>query len=263
MGPVPPFRRMLLALSGRAQDEGLFAYSEMLARAMGGLQTLPFHASDESVLLDSILDFAVSSRADLILLGHSGTRGRRFLARRLAMKAPCSVWMVPDGSPARISSVLAPIDFSRRSADTLSVATAIASGAGLDECTALHVYFNDAAATFDEFDEILLEENDRAFALFTAPIDLHDVWAKPLFLESSHVARAILTAAAEHRHDLIVMGTRGRSPAAAVLLGSETEQTMIETGIPLLTVKHFGARIRLMQALKDERVRKRTNERFT
>ena len=59
------------------------------------------------------------------------------------------------------------------------------------------------------------------------------------------------------------MGTRGRSRSAAVLLGSETEQTLMTTGVPVLTVKHFGARLRLSQALREERLKGRAIERYT
>ena len=75
--------------------------------------------------------------------------------------------------------------------------------------------------------------------------------------------RSILRIAMEQSCDLIVMATRGRSPSAAVLLGSETEHCLMATPIPLLAVKHFGARLSLLQALRDQRFRKRGEERFT
>jgi nucleotide-binding universal stress UspA family protein len=171
--------------------------------------------------------------------------------------------MVPDRSPASIQRILVPIDFSRKSADTLSAATALAEMAGLDECLALHVAFNSALVTFDEFDEILAEDRDRAWGLFVAPINLHGVWAKPIFIDCAQVAQTIIRTAVEQASDLIVMGTRGRSPSAAVLLGSETEQCLMTTPVPLLAIKHFGARLSLLQALRDERLRKRGDDRFT
>ena len=145
----------------------------------------------------------------------------------------------------------------------MSVATALAEAAGLDECLALHVEFNQAVVTFDEIDEIVAEDRDRAFALFIAPINLHGVWVKPLFVDSPNVAQTIVRTAVEQACDLIVMGTRGRSPSAAVLLGSETEHCLMTAPVPLLAVKHFGARLSLLQALRDERLRKRGDERYT
>jgi hypothetical protein len=59
------------------------------------------------------------------------------------------------------------------------------------------------------------------------------------------------------------MGTRGRSRAASILLGSETEQTMIHTSVPVLAVKAHGANLRLLQVLLDERFRDRSHIRFT
>jgi len=288
---MPLFRRMLVALSGQPSDAGLLEYAALLSRITPGLSMIAVHVVDpqppallnarhgdllEAVrnavpggacdvltgdVLDTLLDATVTHGCDIILLGHKQcARRRRSLARRLAMKAPCSVWMVPDGFPPSLSNVLAPIDFSPRSADSLRLATALAEAAGLDECCALHVYFNQAAVTFDEFDKMLVDDAERAFSLFIAPIDLHGVYAKPLFVEAPKVAPAILRIAGEGRSDLIVMGTRGRSASAAVLLGSETEHTLMSASVPVLAVKHFGARMRLIQALREERVRSRTRD---
>jgi nucleotide-binding universal stress UspA family protein len=286
---VLPFRRMMVALAGRESDGGLLCYAAALARMLPGMETCAVHVAgagsppqtaiqqrvaaaipgaelrvQEGDLLDTLLDSAAGGAFDLILLGHSANRrGRRSLARRLAMRAPCSIWLAPDGSPPLVSRILAPVDFSKRSADSLEIATVLAEAAGLDECLALHVYFNDAAATFDEFDEILVGEEEQAYSLFTAPMNLHSVFARPLFVESSSVARTILRVAGEQRADLIVMGTRGRSASAAVLLGSETEQVMMTASVPVLAVKNFGARRRLLNVLRDPRLHRGPGGRYS
>jgi SulP family sulfate permease len=283
------FRNMLVAISATDGDASLLQHAAMLERLIPGLaihgvhiaapdQTPPpcfLHDRYSPVLpkasweifhgdvLDCLIDCAASRGADVLLLGHSGRHGKRSLARRLAMKAPCSVWMVPDGSPPSLNAILAPVDLSKPSADTLDLATALAERAGLDECCALHIYFNDALVTFEEFEEVLMENKEKAFDLFVAPINLHGVHARPLFIESAHVAQTIVNVAKERRFDLIVMGTRGRSASAAVLLGSETEQVIIDTTVPVLAVKHRGARLRLRQALADDRVRRRPDQRYS
>jgi nucleotide-binding universal stress UspA family protein len=286
---------MLVALSARPSDDGLLDYAAMLRRLLPGLEAITVHVATDADrrhagtllagirerlkprlpdarcevvagdVLDSLLDLAEARRADLILLGHAPRpgRSRRSLARRLAMKAPCSVWLVPSGSVPQISRILAPVDFSRRSADTLDLATGLAELAGLDELIALNVYFNDAAVTFDEFDEMIVAEKDQAFGIFVAPINLHGVFARPMFVESAGIAQTVCRVAAEQGSDLIVMGTRGRSRSAAVLLGSEAEQTLMTTTVPVLTVKHFGARLRLSQVLREERLKGRAIERYT
>jgi SulP family sulfate permease len=261
---------MLVAISGQQTDELLLRYADLLRGLIPGLEEVAIHVAEDDAppattlpdtctvvtgdVLDCILDTVVARRCDLILLGHKhSARRRRSLARRLAMKAPCSVWMVPCGSAPDLGRIMVPIDFSERSADCLGLATRLAEMDGSDECTALHVYFNDAAVTYAEFDEILVDGVEKAFDLFIAPIDLHGVFAKPHFVESPNVAQTILRITADERCGLIVMGTRGRSPSASVLLGSETEQVLMNATVPVLAVKHFGSRMRLLQVLRDKR----------
>lgn len=214
-------------------------------------------------LVDRLLAFVAEQEIDLLLLGHRRQHpGRWALARRLAMKAPCSVWMVPEGSPPRLNRILVPIDFSDHAADTMAVATSLARLACSEECLALHVYFNQAVASFEEYDQILRGREKEAYDQFLAPLNCQGVKVTPLFVESANVAHAIIRAAAEHAADLIVMATRGRSRSAAILLGSVTEETIIETRVPLLVVKHFGARLGVLQALLDRGFRKKRDLHF-
>jgi nucleotide-binding universal stress UspA family protein len=214
--------------------------------------------------LDVLLHEAVETHADLLLIGQGrGGAGRRPLARRLAMQAPCSVWMVPAGAPARLERVLAPVDFSVRSADALEVATAVAATAGIDRCQILHVRFEPAIAGYQEYEESRADDERDAFTLFAARVDWHLVDLEPILLESADVSGTILRVAAERRADLIVMGTRGRSRAAAVVLGSETDHVLMSSPVPVLAVKHFGASLRLLDALFDRRLRSRAGPKFS
>lgn len=220
----------------RASVEAYFGGSDNVCRVLTGPR------------VDMLLEFAAESRTDVILVGHRRSRsGRRSLGRRLAMKAPCSLWMAPEGSPLRISRVLAAVDFSPPSAHALSFATLLAKHAGLTECTAVHVQEPTAVSS----DRIVEEESRKAFDQFLAPLDVHDVQIRPRIEQSGSVSAAILRVADQEKGDLLVMGTRGRSASAAVLLGSESEQTIIETNLPLLVMKHRGERIGLLQVLLD------------
>ena len=67
------------------------------------------------------------------------------------------------------------------------------------------------------------------------------------------VRRVVGRVAERERADLIVMATRGRSRSAAILLGSVTEEVILQAQVPLLVVKHFGARLGVLQALLDRR----------
>jgi nucleotide-binding universal stress UspA family protein len=55
-------------------------------------------------------------------------------------------------------------------------------------------------------------------------------------LRQGHAAKAILAVAAEHRHDLIVMGSRRRGRLVSNVLGSTAASVHYETTLPMLVV---------------------------
>jgi sulfate permease, SulP family len=205
-------------------------------------------------LLDQLLAYIAERDIDLLLMGAGlDPARRRTLARRLAMKAPCSVWLVPPGSSGRLRRILVPIDFSANAADALRVATSLASLGGLVECLTLHVYFNEAVIAYEGYHQLLRGREREAYEKFIAPINCQGVSVEPLFEEGANVAHAIGRVAEQQGVDAIVMATRGRSRSAAILLGSVTEEMILSTHVPLLAVKHFGARMSVLQALLDRR----------
>lgn len=259
---MPPHRRILVALARTAADEELLRYAGLLGAP--GVEFFHVHITPaEGSREDGLLKAAIKHQADLLLLGHGkDRRGHRSLARRMAMKAPCSVWMAPEGSPASISRILVPVDFSSMAADALHIATEVAKSLQLVKVTALHVYFDSAVTSDEESDEEMRSEEDIRFLRFLGKVDLSGVEVDTMYEQGPSAAHAIRRIAEERRFDLIVMGSRGRSLSAAVLLGSETDETMRQTRVPVLAVKHFGARMNLLNALLDERLRERETPRF-
>lgn len=212
------------------------------------------------VRVDALIDFVLQNRCDLALLGHRKSRsGQRSLARRLAMIAPCSVWMVPEGAPVSIRNIISPVDFSEHSGDSLEAAASIARAAGLTECLAAHVFFDPSSIRYDEHIDEVLQGEQKSFDDFIMGLDLHGIEVSPSIVEGNNVARTILHTASRHGCDLIVMNTRGRSRAAAILLGSTTTQVMIESPVAVLAVKHFGAMMNLFQALEQSQFWRRRN----
>lgn len=283
------YRHLMVGLTRTSGDAGLIRYAAMVAR-LGTISAVRFvHVLPESAasdhervrgefsdlvrsnfanvptsvpvsvdvlngpLTDRLLAHVAEQAVDLVLIGDHTGASRRVLARRLAMKAPCSVWLVPEGAKDHVRRILVPIDFSESAADCIRVATSMAKLIGQAECLALHVYFNEAMVTYEGYDEVIRGGEAEAFARFIAPIDRQGIDVKPIFEEGANVAHAITRAAERHQADLIVMGTRGRSRSAAVLLGSVTEEMISETRVPLLAVKHFGARMSVLQALLDRK----------
>jgi nucleotide-binding universal stress UspA family protein len=282
---VTRFQHLLVGLSGTDTDFGLLRYAAMVVR-LGTTKNVQFlHVQSTETpsnnaqlktslqadidkhfagvpngvkkqldvvsgpILDQLLAAAAKS-TDLIMIGHRREHpGRYALARRLAMKAPCSVWMVPEGSPPKLDQILVPVDFSDHAADAMRVCTSMAQLAGHGVCFGLHVYFNEARVTYSEYDQVLRGREHQAFESFIADVDCGHVCVKPLFEEGVNIPHVINHVANANNCDLVIMASRGRSPSAAVLLGSVTEETIIETRVPLLVVKHFGTQMGFLQAL--------------
>jgi nucleotide-binding universal stress UspA family protein len=214
----------------------------------------------KGVLIDALIDVAVEGETDLILMGHRKMRsGWRSLARRLAMLGPKAVWMVPEGAPLSITSILAPVDFSRHSAESLVLATTIASQCGLEECTALYVTFDPSSIRYEDHVAKWIGQQHADFDNFLANIPRTPTKINKLIEDSPKVTQSILRSLESQRADLMVMNTRGRSQAASVLLGSTTSELIKETPVPVLVIKNHGAHMTAFEALRESRFWKSIN----
>lgn len=63
------------------------------------------------------------------------------------------------------------------------------------------------------------------------------VTAKAVVTRSGLVAEAIMAAAKKHKCDLVVMASHGRKGIKRVLLGSETQQVLTHSSLPVLVVR--------------------------
>jgi nucleotide-binding universal stress UspA family protein len=242
---------------GRPSARELDALRAQIVAEVGKHFALDVPASVEvvqGVRLSEILALAKRNRHDLLLLGQRGEGGgRRSLARRLAMVAPCSVWLVPENAEEGFHELLVPVDFSPPSADALRVALSIVAAQGRWRCAALHVYFDPSTVRPHGHTGEVARREREALARFVEEVQHPGIDVLPLLEESARPAGSILRVAAERACDLIVMGTRGRSRAAALLLASVTAEAIAATTIPLLAVKHFGSSMTLVEALLDRR----------
>jgi len=240
------------AAAEEATNKMLAALKAETGRQLGKLpeSLMTHHTILRGPLVDQLLQYAVSEQIDVVLLGHRQDHPlRRSLARRLTKLAPCSVWLVPEGSKSAVKRVLVPIDFSPLSASALAVAARFATMAGLREVTALHVYFDESRTSYEGADEVIRGDETEHFNAFVSKIDASGVKIEPLFREGVHPAHTIRQVAQEQSMDLIVMETRGRTRSAAVLLGSVAQETLVESTTPVLVVKTSGPQVGLLRAL--------------
>ena len=63
------------------------------------------------------------------------------------------------------------------------------------------------------------------------------VKVKPIIARSDVVSDALIAAAKKHKADLIVMASHGRKGVKRLLLGSETQQVLTHSEIPVLVLR--------------------------
>ena len=202
----------------------------------------------------TIVDQALTTRTDLIVIGTHGRRGfKRLLlgsvTETVLHEAPCPVLTVSPHTDAASSDavtfkrILCPIDFSPSALQALGFALDLARQAG-GLVTLLHVI------------EWLPEEEPRAYAHFNIPefrgymVEDAQQRLRSLAGEESRawceindgivVGRAhreILREAETRSSDLIVMGAQGRGGVGLALFGSTTQQVVRGASSPVLTVR--------------------------
>jgi nucleotide-binding universal stress UspA family protein len=144
-----------------------------------------------------------------------------------------------------IKNVLVATDFSEPSAAALDYGRELARTFG----AALHVlhvvdnlYLQWSGETYvgvlPEVQRNVEEDARRQLERLVGPEDRTELHAKPVIRMAIAKAAAIVEYAAEHRIDLIVMGTHGRGAVSRLLMGSVAERVVRTATCPVLTVHH-------------------------
>ncbi len=197
-----------------------------------------------------LLDEARELDADVVLLGRHKRRGWvdfGSTVRAVIARAPKAVWL--QSTPVLpIRAILCPVDLSEESLRALGHACGLAQlwGARLD---VLHVFQSSRylLSTWPEYPDFgapfALEElrsAERAeFARALDGFDWHGVRHELRFLEGEP-QECILDLA--HAHDLVVLGTHGRTGLASALLGNVAYSVLRRCEKPVLAIRHAERR---------------------
>jgi nucleotide-binding universal stress UspA family protein len=204
---------------------------------------------EEGSVLDEMLDLTRTIGADLFIVGQ-GTHAGAF-SEHVARKAPCSVVILPADATPAVERVLVPVDFSEHAADAVDAAVAFAEAAGLSEVHLVHVY--GTPTKVERFHEnstyALRRRAEQAAEKFLAGIDLRGLDPVLHFVIGLDVPEAIGKAVQQVGADLLVVGSRGRTPGAALLMGSVAEALVRHVTTPLVAVKKKGVTLKLLDAL--------------
>lgn len=222
-----------------------------------GLQKIAAAGIEEGVDLSemppaqAITETAERIGADLIVMGTRGLTGLKHVllgsvAERTIRMAPCPVMTVKDTlqvtEPARLRTILIPIDFSECSHRALALARSLARAARPAHLILIHAYFLplESEMLAEQVRETLLKTVSQRAAerLERMLVEVQDDGVSADFVGyPGRPESVIVDVASDQDADLIVMGTHGQSGLAHVLVGSVAERVLRTAPCPVITVK--------------------------
>lgn len=192
-----------------------------------------------------ILEHARKAHADLVVLGPHRKRGWLDVgstARGVLAHAPRGVWVQPD-EPRTVRRILAPVDLSPDSLHALETACDLART--LDaRVTAVLAFVPPVmgASTHiagvigpDYVVDHMRREEQAQFEQVLGGFDWRGVPHETSFVEGDPTESVLKL---QDAHDLVVMGTHGRSALSAALLGSVAHGVVRSARIPVLALRY-------------------------
>jgi nucleotide-binding universal stress UspA family protein len=201
---------------------------------------------------EAITETAEKIGADVTVMGTQGAMGADVVrlgsvARRTILTAPCPVITVKETfqvtEPARLRTILVPIDFSEDSSAALGLARSIAKAVGPAHLILVHSHF--VPLDFG----MLARETHASFVKMISQVAADELEKRLFQLQDEGISaefvncakrpeRAIVDIAIEKGTDLIVMGRKGRTCLVQVPLGSVAGRVLRSAPCPVITVEN-------------------------
>lgn len=207
---------------------------------------------------EQILKWARIKEVDLIVLGRkSGLEGEGIVSGKVIKLAPCSVIMVPEVLPQSLKKIVIPIDFSAASKLAFDFSIMLYSNIPGLKITCLNIYdvpsgYSISGKSYDEFAEIMKHNAQESIDEFLSEYNTKgtEVEAKIELDENGHIAKKIYQFSIKEKASAIVIGSKGRTQAAAVLIGSIAEKLInLNAQLPLIVVKERRHNMGFLEAL--------------
>lgn len=223
----------------------------------------PLFSCDYELIIDEggsvaehILQTGHKNGVDLIVLGIKKGKESEAISRKIARLSHCSVAITPEKKEFRLNKIAVPVDFSHYSRWALEAAIDIADELKA-EIICHHTYhvpagYHTTGKTYEEFAEIMKDNAVHEYELFMKQVNTKGVKIIPRFTLDKHHRPAIEISqfAEKQKADLLVIGSKGRTAAAAYVFGSVTEKTMAHTkNIPIIVIKDKKENLGFLKAI--------------
>ena len=204
---------------------------------------------------DSLIHWSEIKKIDLFIAGRKHeVKGGGILPHKLARKLHCSILFIPEVAVRRLKRILLPVDFSEHSRLAIQAAGKLKELLPNISLHCLHIYqvptgYYKTGKSFEEFGTIMEQHARKAFNEFMRPID--DSQTCLFHLQTHGHAEMIHESIKEENSDLVILGSKGQTNSALLLLGSTAEKLIrINDLCPTWVIKKKDENIGLIQALR-------------
>jgi len=205
---------------------------------------------------NELLRLGKQKNINLTIVGRKDkSRGTGHAARQLTLKSQFSVLFVPEECRLSIDKIQVAVDFSKHSQMAMKEAVYLAEKANAELfCQNVYVVpkgFYKTGKSYDDFAEIMKGHSETDMEKFLKPykesnVKIHRVSTLDVDKRPSDKISAL---ANDENIDLIIIGSKGRSGAASVLLGSVAERLLtFQPKSAVMILKDDGENMGLLAA---------------
>ncbi|WP_375579626.1 universal stress protein [Marivirga tractuosa] len=205
---------------------------------------------------EEILKWVNIKDIDMMVMGRKRKlKGGGIVPQKIAKVAQTSLMMVPEGYNFKLNKIVVSVDFSKHSKLAVEEALAISKDNNIT-LSLVNVFrvpsgYHKTGKSYDEFATIMKGHARTDFNDFIKRNDFpEDLDCQYVLDDDDSPADKIFDFASDQKADMIVMGSKGRTGLASILLGSVAEKVVIyDSEIPLMIVKEKGENMGFLKAL--------------
>lgn len=202
-----------------------------------------------------IMKCSTEEGIDLLVVGQKATTQNEVEIKRLVKKAGTSLLIIPKKDDYSIRNVCVSIDFSDLSKDVAKEAYAIAESIGA-KLIGFHSYqvpsgYHKTGKDHQEFAAEMEENAKNDAEKYWRELGLTLPEMHYMYDEENSPAECIVDFAEKNDIDLLLIGSKGRTAAASILLDSVAEEVakLLHT-VPLMILKEKNNNMDMLDALK-------------
>ncbi len=208
----------------------------------------------------AILRFVEKNDIDLIMMGrHKNFVGGGILSNRLARRAECSLFIIPEGLDPEIKLLHVPCDFSPHSKIAMEEAIRVARKYDDIKIICQNVYtvpggYHYSGKTYEEFAEVMQQNAEKEYKKFMRDIDHEGVNLEVVYSldTNDNPVTDIIDFAHENNPGAIFIGVKGRTATASLFIGSRAEQLIqYNNDIPMMVVRPKGKNAGIIDLIKE------------